>query len=71
MEERRDIKSTAQPRPVADCFKFRNKIGLDVATEALQEAWRAEAFHDGRTRGSLPRSDRVSKHYTSLSGDAC
>jgi hypothetical protein len=24
---------------VADCFKFRNKIGLDVALEALREAW--------------------------------
>lgn len=29
-------------RTVADCFKFRNKIGLDVALEALQEAWRAK-----------------------------
>lgn len=27
-------------KTVADCFKFRNKIGLDVALEALQEAWR-------------------------------
>ena len=27
-------------RTVADCFKFRKKIGLDVALEALQEAWR-------------------------------
>ena len=25
---------------VADCFKFRNKIGLDVALEALRETWR-------------------------------
>ena len=24
-------------RTVADCFKFRNKIGLDVALEALRE----------------------------------
>lgn len=29
-------------RTVADCFKFRNKIGLDVAIEALQEAWLAK-----------------------------
>jgi len=29
-------------RTVADCFKFRNKVGLDVALEALQEAWRAK-----------------------------
>ncbi len=26
-------------KTIADCFKFRNKIGLDVALEALQEAW--------------------------------
>lgn len=29
-------------KTIADCFKFRNKIGLDVAMEALQEAWRAK-----------------------------
>ena len=29
-------------RTVADCFKFRNKIGLDVAIEALREARRAK-----------------------------
>ncbi len=28
-------------KTVADCFKFRNKIGLDVALEALREAWRS------------------------------
>lgn len=27
-------------KTVADCFKYRNKIGLDVALEALQEYWR-------------------------------
>ncbi|WP_447896393.1 type IV toxin-antitoxin system AbiEi family antitoxin domain-containing protein [Stenotrophomonas acidaminiphila] len=26
-------------RTVIDCFKFRNKIGIDVALEALSEAW--------------------------------
>jgi predicted transcriptional regulator of viral defense system len=26
-------------KTVADCFKFRTKIGLDVALEALREAW--------------------------------
>jgi len=26
-------------KTVADCFKFRNKIGRDVALEALREAW--------------------------------
>jgi predicted transcriptional regulator of viral defense system len=28
-------------KTVADCFKYRNKIGIDVALEALREAWRA------------------------------
>lgn len=28
-------------KTVADCFKFRHKIGLDVALEALREVWRA------------------------------
>ena len=27
-------------RTIADCFKYRNKIGLDVALEALHEAWK-------------------------------
>lgn len=36
------VRVTNVARTVADCFKFRNKIGLDVAMEALQEAWRAK-----------------------------
>ena len=31
-------------RTVVDCFKFRNKIGLDVAIEALREGWRERRF---------------------------
>ena len=30
---------TGVAKTVADCFKYRNKIGLDVAMEALREAW--------------------------------
>ncbi len=36
------VRVTNVARTVADCFKFRNKIGLDVAMEALQEVWRAK-----------------------------
>ena len=36
------VRVTNIARTVADCFKFRNKIGLDVALEALQEAWQAK-----------------------------
>jgi len=28
-------------KTVTDCFKFRNKIGIDVAIEALKDAWRS------------------------------
>jgi predicted transcriptional regulator of viral defense system len=31
-------------KTLADCFKYRNKIGIDVALEALREAWRARHF---------------------------
>ena len=31
-------------KTLADCFKYRHKIGLDVALEALREAWRARRF---------------------------
>ncbi len=34
------VKIFSPAKTVADCFKFRNKIGLDVALEALREAWR-------------------------------
>ena len=34
------VQITNVPKTIADCFKFRNKIGLDVALEALKEAWR-------------------------------
>lgn len=33
------IRVTGVAKTVADCFKYRNKIGLDVAMEALREAW--------------------------------
>ena len=33
-------------KTVADCFKYRNRIGLDIAIEALQEVV--------RTRGATP-----------------
>ena len=36
------VRVTGVAKTVADCFKYRNKIGLDVALEALREAWRAK-----------------------------
>jgi predicted transcriptional regulator of viral defense system len=34
------VRVTSIAKTVADCFKFRNKIGLDVALDALREALR-------------------------------
>ncbi len=38
------VRISSPARTVADCFKFRNKIGLDIALEALREGWRARRF---------------------------
>lgn len=35
-----DVKVYKPAKTVADCFKYRNKIGLDVAIEALRDCWR-------------------------------
>lgn len=43
-EHRRDgvtLRVYSAAKTVADCFKHRDKIGLDVAMEALKDAWRA------------------------------
>lgn len=42
-------------KTIADCFKYRNKIGLEVALEALREGWRARRF----TLNELDRYARV------------
>ena len=42
-------------KTLADLFKYRNKIGLDVALEALREAWRKRRF----TIEELDRAARV------------
>ena len=39
--DRITVKVYSPAKTVADCFKFRNKVGLDVALEALRETWRS------------------------------
>ena len=34
------VKIYSVPKTVADLFKYRNKVGIDVALEALGETWR-------------------------------
>jgi len=31
-------------KSVADCFKYRNKVGIGVAIEALKECWRSGRY---------------------------
>jgi len=40
--QRMPVRITSPARTVVDCFKYRNKIGLDVALEALRDCWRQE-----------------------------
>lgn len=53
--EGRAVRIYSAGKTIADCFKYRNKIGLDVALEALREGWRARRF----TLNDLDRYARV------------
>ena len=39
-----DVRIYNAAKTVVDCFKYRNKIGLDVGLEALREGWRTRRF---------------------------
>ena len=39
-----DVMVFSAARTVVDCFRFRNKIGLDVALEALRDGWSQRKF---------------------------
>lgn len=39
-----DVRIFNPAKTVADCFKYRNKIGLDVALAALKEGWNSRRF---------------------------
>lgn len=42
--ERQPVRVYSVAKTLADLFKARNRIGLDVAVEALREAWRDRRF---------------------------
>lgn len=52
-------------KTVTDCFKFRNKIGLDVALEALKECWRSRRFTMAELNhfAKINRVERVMQPY--------
>lgn len=35
-----EVRVYSAAKTVADCFKYRNKLGIDVATQALRDCWR-------------------------------
>lgn len=49
------LRVTTVAKTVADCFKYRRKLGLDVAVEALREGWRERKF----TMADLAEAARV------------
>jgi predicted transcriptional regulator of viral defense system len=63
--EGQPVKILGTAKTLADLFKYRNKIGLDVALEALREAWRDRRFTmDEMDRyARICRVQRVMKPY--------
>lgn len=60
-----DVPIYSLGKTVADCFKFRNKIGIDVAIEALREALRERRCDREEIRqfASINRVERVMRPY--------
>lgn len=52
--ERQRVRVYSVAKTLADVFKARNRIGLDVAVEALREAWRDRRF-------TIPELDRAAR----------
>ncbi len=58
------VRITSAARTVADCFKYRNKIGLDVALEALKEYRRSRRSIDELVRAArIVRVQNVMRPY--------
>jgi predicted transcriptional regulator of viral defense system len=54
-------------KTVADCFKFRGKVGLDVAIEALRDYWRGGGSLDELHRyAEVCRVARVMRPYVEM-----
>lgn len=60
-----ELRVFSPAKTVADCFKYRNKIGVDVATEALQDYLRKRkgSIDDLTKYGRICRVERVMEPY--------
>jgi predicted transcriptional regulator of viral defense system len=63
--EGESVRIYAVAKTLADLFKYRNKVGLDVVLEALREAWRARRFtmDEIHRYARLCRVERVMRPY--------
>lgn len=50
-----EVRVYSLAKTIADCFKYRHKIGVDVALEALRESWQAGKI----TMGQIDQTARV------------
>ncbi|VAW50305.1 Protein co-occurring with FIG00645039: hypothetical protein with HTH-domain [hydrothermal vent metagenome] len=59
------IKVFNPAKTVVDCFKYRGKVGLDVALEALREGWSARKFTIDELQGyaKICRVQKVMQPY--------
>jgi predicted transcriptional regulator of viral defense system len=63
--EGRDVRVYGVAKTLADCFKYRHKIGLDVALEALRDAWRQRrtTLDEIDRQAAICRVQRVMRPY--------
>ncbi len=52
-----DVRITTPPKTVADCFRYRSRVGLDVALEAMRDYLRRGESIDSLVQAA--RDDRV------------
>jgi predicted transcriptional regulator of viral defense system len=59
------VRITNPAKTVADCFKYRSRIGLDVAIEALRDGLAARAFMPDAflEMATIDRVARVARPY--------
>jgi predicted transcriptional regulator of viral defense system len=59
------VNVTSVSRTVVDCFKYRNKLGLDIAIEALHDAWAQKRLNLDETchLAKLARVENVMRPY--------
>jgi predicted transcriptional regulator of viral defense system len=59
------VRVTTPARTVVDCFAYRNKIGLDVALEALRDCWRGKraTMNDLHSSAKARRMEHVMRPY--------